>query len=211
MRRGCGMSNGVPRWTPEMLDAYNRRLEASRAKGATIHLPTVKLPGKKPEYKPAPASKFDAMVVVDPKLLAQGGVQVADIGHVPHRPKQRARVPVRAAEGKQSKTEIKYNREVLGGRGRFEPVSLRLPGGGRYTPDFMTIEDGTVTFHEVKGSYRLGSQGRAYTAFHDAAAYYPMWRFVWAHWDGKRWDCSTIPEIRKSEFDGESKYDGLHT
>ena len=87
-----------------------------------------------------------------------------------------------------------YNGECLGGRGRFEAVTLRLPGGGRYTPDFMTIDDGVVTFHEVKGSYRLGSQGRAYTAFHEAAAYYPMWRFVWAHWTGKTWDVSTIAE-----------------
>lgn len=105
-------------------------------------------------------------------------------------------VPFRAAEGKQSKTEEKYNREILGGVGRFEAVTLHLPGGGRYTPDFMTIDDGVVTFHEVKGSYRLGSQGRAYTAFHDAAAYYPMWRFVWAHWTGKEWECKTFPEIR---------------
>ena len=117
---------------------------------------------------------------------------------VPYQPKRRVAVPVRAAEGKQSKTEQKYNREILGGLGRFEPVSLHLPGGGRYTPDFMTVEDGVVTFHEVKGSYRLGSQGRAYTAFHEAAAYYPMWRFVWAHWTGREWDCKTLPEMRKT-------------
>lgn len=107
---------------------------------------------------------------------------------------KRVAVPLRAAEGKMSKTEERYRRDVLNGGGRFEPVSLRLPGGGRYTPDFMTIDDGVVTFHEVKGSYRLGSQGRAYTAFHEAAAYYPMWRFVWAHWTGKTWDVSTIAE-----------------
>ena len=107
---------------------------------------------------------------------------------VPYSPAESVAVPLRAAEAKQTKTEQKYNRECLGGRGRFEAVSLRLPGGGRYTPDFMTVDDGVVTFHEVKGSYRLGSQGRAYTAFHDAAAYYPMWRFVWAHWTGKEWD-----------------------
>ena len=107
---------------------------------------------------------------------------------------KRVAVPLRAAGGKQTKTEEKYNRECLAGRGRFEAVTLHLPGGGRYTPDFMTIDDGVVTFHEVKGSYRLGSQGRAYTAFHEAAAYYPMWRFVWAHWTGKTWDVSTIAE-----------------
>ena len=113
---------------------------------------------------------------------------------VPYSHAKRVAVPLRAAEGKMSKTEERYRRDVLNGGGRFEPVSLRLPGGGRYTPDFMTVDDGVVTFHEVKGSYRLGSQGRAYTAFHEAAAYYPMWRFVWAHWTGKTWGVSTIAE-----------------
>ena len=122
---------------------------------------------------------------------------------VPYSPVESVAVPLRAA-GKQTKTEEKYNRECLAGRGRFEAVTLHLPGGGRYTPDFMTVDDGVVTFHEVKGSYRLGSQGRAYTAFHDAAAYYPMWRFVWAHWTGKEWERRTVPEMREKPFDGES-------
>lgn len=113
---------------------------------------------------------------------------------VPYSPAESVAAPLRAATGKMTQTEARYNRDMLGGVGRFEPVSLRLPGGGRYTPDFMTVDDGVVTFHEVKGSYRLGSQGRAYTAFHEAAAYYPMWRFVWAHWTGKTWDVSTIAE-----------------
>lgn len=113
---------------------------------------------------------------------------------VPYSPAESVAAPLRPAEAKQTKTEQIYNRDMLGGRGRFEAVTLKLPGGGRYTPDFMTIDDGVVTFHEVKGSYRLGSQGRAYTAFHEAAAYYPMWRFVWAHWTGKTWDVSTIAE-----------------
>jgi len=110
----------------------------------------------------------------------------------PYAPAESAAVPLRAAEGKMTQTEQRYNRDVLGGRGRFEAVTLKLPGGGRYTPDFMTIDDGVATFHEVKGSYRLGSQGRAFTAFHDAAAYYPMWRFVWAHWTGREWERKTV-------------------
>lgn len=109
-------------------------------------------------------------------------------------PAKSAAVPSRAAEAKQTQTERRYNRDCLGGRGRFAPVALRLPGGGRYMPDFMTVDDGVVTFHEVKGSYRLGSQGRAFTAFHEAAAYYPMWRFVWAHWTGRAWERETLAE-----------------
>ncbi len=127
-----------------------------------------------------------------------GMARKLDMAHppIPYSPTESAAVPFRAAGGKQTKTEEKYNRECLLGRGRFETVTLRLPGGGRYTPDFMTVDDGVVTFHEVKGSYRLGSQGRAFTAFHDAAAYYPMWRFVWAHWTGKAWDRRTLSEMR---------------
>lgn len=91
-----------------------------------------------------------------------------------------AEVPVRGWEGRQTEVERRYNAEALGGKGRFEAVTLHLPGGCRYTPDFMTIDDGVPTFHEVKGAYRLPSQGRAWTAFREAAAAFPIWRFVWA-------------------------------
>jgi hypothetical protein len=110
----------------------------------------------------------------------------------PYSPSDITNVPVVGWQGKQSKTEEKYNRDILGGKGRFEAVCLYLPGGGRYTPDFMTIEDGVITFHEVKGSYRLQSQGRAWTAFKEACSAFPMWRFVWAHWTGKVWEQKTF-------------------
>lgn len=124
---------------------------------------------------------------------------------VPYAPAKCAKVPIRTAPGKQTATEKRYNRDCLGGRGRFEAVSLRLPGGGRYTPDFMTIDDGgVVTFHEVKGSYRLGSQGRAYTAFHEAAACFPMWRFVWAKWTGKAWERSVLADAGEDSENAEN-------
>lgn len=167
------MSKAVPHFSPEWLEDYNRRLSAMQQKAPAPK--AQKQPETPQAARPEPA----------PAL-------------VPYSPTESVAVPFRAAEGKQSKTEQKYNREVLGGRGRFEVVCLYLPGGGRYTPDFMTVDDGVITFHEVKGSYRLGSQGRAYTAFHEAAAYFPMWRFVWAHWTGKEWDCKTISEIRNN-------------
>ena len=164
------MSKAVPHYSPEWLEAYNKRLAAMRQKS------------------PAPKAKKAAET---PQETAAKNAPALES----YQPTESEAVPFRAAEGKQSKTEQKYNREVLGGVGRFEAVTLHLPGGGRYTPDFMTVDDGVITFHEVKGSYRLGSQGRAYTAFHDAAAYYPMWRFVWAHWTGKDWECKTVPQI----------------
>ena len=83
-------------------------------------------------------------------------------------------------------------------------IKARLPSDGRPTyvlvdeiqmckpPEDEKDKPGRVTFHEVEGSYRLGSQGRAFTAFHEAAAYYPMWRFVWAKWTGRAWERKTV-------------------
>ena len=89
--------------------------------------------------------------------------------------------PVRSAVRVPNKTEADYNRRHLNGHGIYEAVTLRLPGGSRYTPDYMTVDqDGRVTLHEVKGSYRLHSQGRAMTAFRECAAFFKMFGFVWA-------------------------------
>lgn len=79
-----------------------------------------------------------------------------------------------------NKTEAEYNRRFLSGRGRYEAVTLRLPGGSRYTPDWVSVEDGRMTLHEVKGAYRFHSQGRALTAFREAVAAFPEFGFVWA-------------------------------
>jgi len=79
-----------------------------------------------------------------------------------------------------NKTEAEYNRLYLAGRGLYEAVTLKLPGGSRYTPDWMTFEGDAVTLHEVKGAFRFGSQGRAFTAFRECAAAFPCFAFVWA-------------------------------
>jgi methionine-rich copper-binding protein CopC len=91
------------------------------------------------------------------------------------------KVAIRTARREPNKTEDEYNRRYLGGLGKYESVSLRLPGGSRYTPDWQSVAaDGRVTFHEVKGSYRFGSHGRAATAFRECAAAFPEFNFVWA-------------------------------
>jgi hypothetical protein len=41
-------------------------------------------------------------------------------------------------------------------------------------------DGGAVELHEVKGSYRFGSHGRAVTAFREAVAAFPCFAFVWA-------------------------------
>ncbi len=88
---------------------------------------------------------------------------------------------IRVKKREPNKTEAEYNRRYLGGHGKFESVSLRLPGGSRYTPDWQSVgADGRVTFHEVKGPYRFHSQGRAATAFRECVAAFPEFNFVWA-------------------------------
>ena len=95
---------------------------------------------------------------------------------------------------KPNKTEARYNTERLNGQGRYEALTFRLPGASRYTPDWVVIHpDGRTELHEVKGTYRLGSHGRARTAFCEAAAAFPMFRFLWAErlenggWTQKEW------------------------
>ena len=91
------------------------------------------------------------------------------------------KVAIRAKRREPNTTEAEYNRRYLGGLGKYEAVSLRLPGGSRYTPDWQSVgADGRVTFHEVKGSYRFGSQGRAATAFRECVAAFPEFDFTWA-------------------------------
>ena len=88
---------------------------------------------------------------------------------------------MRTAGREPNKTEAEYNRRYLGGAGKYESVSLRLPGGSRYTPDWQSVgADGRVPFHEVKGSYRFHSQGRAVTAFRECVAAFPEFDFTWA-------------------------------
>lgn len=84
-----------------------------------------------------------------------------------------------------NKNEEMFNRLVLGGRGKFEVITLHLPGGSRYTPDFVTFDktdEGllvAVHLYEVKGTYRLNSQGRTLTAWREARAAFPEFTFHW--------------------------------
>lgn len=178
--------SGAPRFSEKWLQAYNERLRAlSSARPSATRTPADR-PDARQNGRKAPPRARTGLAVSSSAYAAEA-----------------VAVPSRAYGGKQTQTERRYNRDVLHGRGRFEAVSLYLPGGGRYTPDFMTVDDGVVTFHEVKGSYRLGSQGRALTAFQEAAAAFPMWRFVWAAerrgggFDVRRVECAAM------EGDGE--------
>ena len=86
-----------------------------------------------------------------------------------------------------NKTEARFNRDVLEGCGIFEGVSFRLPGGTRYTPDFVYWEGGNMFCVEVKGEYRFPSESGAVARFREARAAFPAVYFEWWKWDGKEW------------------------
>ncbi len=120
---------------------------------------------------------------LDSALAANKGLSVA--GAVTTRPEP-PKPAQRQADGPAgpNKTEARYNNERLGGKGRYEAITFRLPGGSRYTPDYY---EPPMTVHEVKGAYRFGSHGRALTAFKEARAAFRAFRFVWAEWTGEGW------------------------
>ena len=115
-----------------------------------------------------------------PRLREQAERQLAARASEPPQPRTSNSEPRISSPRKPNKTEAEYNIMRLGGKGMYEAITLRLPGGSRYTPDWVTVEGGTVTLHEVKGSYRLNSHGRAATAFRECVVAFPCFRFVWA-------------------------------
>jgi len=86
-----------------------------------------------------------------------------------------------------SSTERRFLAEMLAGMdARFEAVTFKLANGHRYTPDFVVVENGNIAkCCEVKGSYKLHSQGRSRMAFDQARVEYPGIRWIWATWEGK--------------------------
>lgn len=115
--------------------------------------------------------------------------------HIPEKPQTPAYAKPGGNRGKSAqprrpnKTEERFNREMLGGRGVYEGLTFRLPGGSRYTPDWIYVDGaGVVHAFEVKGAYRFHSQGRALTAFREARAAFPWVSFHWVVWDGGKWE-----------------------
>jgi hypothetical protein len=85
-----------------------------------------------------------------------------------------------------NKTEAAYRAEVLGRRGdvvavQYEPLTLRMANGHRYTPDWVVATTaGRIECHEVKGGYALPSHQRARLAFDQARIEFPWIVWVWA-------------------------------
>lgn len=124
-------------------------------------------------------------------LTASDGKPLSGVGFPPATSERVVVASRRAISGARkgpNKTEQAYNLRFLGGEGRYEAITLRLPGGSRYTPDWLSVCPlGFVHLHEVKGSYRHPSHGRALTAWREARAAFPCFRFHWAVWSGREW------------------------
>lgn len=91
------------------------------------------------------------------------------------RPATRPRLPGKASRpghraGVMNSTEAAYSAHLQARKERgeiqrfwFEPVTLKLATGVRYTPDFMVLEnDGLITFRECKGTTGKAGSEKAY-------------------------------------------------
>jgi len=90
--------------------------------------------------------------------------------------------------GEANQTERRFEQQFLQNTPRvYEGITFRLPGGSRYTPDWVWWVGGQMYAVEVKGNYRHHSHGRARTAFKECVAAYPRVIFWWATWTGSTW------------------------
>ena len=90
--------------------------------------------------------------------------------------------------GEPNQTERRFEQLFLHNTPRaYEGVTFRLPGGSRYTPDWVWWVGSQMYAVEVKGSYRHHSHGRARTAFKECVVAFPHVIFWWATWTGKTW------------------------
>ena len=92
-------------------------------------------------------------------------------------------------------TEARYRREVLRAfpaeAVAYESRSFAITRTTRreYTPDWtVTTPNNPTAYHEVKGSYKLGSEDRARLAWELAAEQNPDAAFVWAVLTRRGWE-----------------------
>ena len=127
----------------------------------------------------------------DRAALGLDGHAVTPVAHKPTDAPQRTTEVKERPRGRKgpNKTEATYRDERLRGLdARYEALTFRMANGHRYTPDWVVFRDGVpVACHEVKGSYRMHSHGRARLAFDQARAEFPGLTWEWTVWNGKVW------------------------
>lgn len=105
--------------------------------------------------------------------------------------KARRRVP-----GEMNRTEAKYAERLATMKATgeivdwsFETITLKLAKDTRYTPDFwVTMPDGLLEFHEVKGFMR----DDAWVKLKFAAERFPGFTFRLVRWVAKNWEIKEI-------------------
>jgi hypothetical protein len=131
--------------------------------------------------------------------------------HIPEKPQTPAHAKPGGNRGKSAqprrpnKTEERFNQEMLGGRGVYEGLTFRLPGGSRYTPDWIYEANGQLFAVECKGPHRFPSEGRALTAFLEARAAWRSVVFTWFRWTGTEWREQHCEAVGRGENGGEKK------
>jgi len=104
-----------------------------------------------------------------------------------------------------NKTEERFNRDMLAGRGVYVGLTFRLPGGSRYTPDWIYEAHGQLFAVEVKGPHRFPSEGRALTAFLEARAAWRAVVFTWFRWTGSEWREQHCEAVASGGIEAEKK------
>lgn len=137
----------------------------------------------------ARAEKLDS--VDDATTASQNAPKTAHKGFS-HIKGKKSPSPIRLPRSKYkgpNKTEAQFNADFLFGDGKYEALTLHLPSGVKYTPDWLFEDDGDVYLVEVKGGYHLPTMGRSVMAFKIACEQFPMFGFIFAELckDGRTW------------------------
>lgn len=78
----------------------------------------------------------------------------------------------------------------------YEPMSLRLAPGARYTPDFLVVNnDGTLTLFETKGFWREAGRVRIKVA----ADRFPWFEFIGVQKAHGSWQYEHFSHMQESE------------
>jgi len=139
---------------------------------------------------------------------ASGASTLAPIAGQPQTPAHAKPVGNRgkpAQPKRPNKTEERFNRDMLGGRGEYQGITFRLPGGSRYTPDWIYEAHGQLFAVEVKGPHRFPSEGRARTAFLEARAARRSVVFMWFRWTGSEWREQHCEAVGRGEIEAAKK------
>ena len=168
----------------DLPDRFHKQVE-EQLRQSSVKKPTLPKP-QPPKNPDRPLGRPSPLPTTTPSKLTLA----------PASPKSRfsAPLPRNLRASKMTKPEIAFNRDFLENQGLFEGITLKLPGGDNYTPDFVCLLDGHPTVVECKGSFRLQSEGRAHTAFFEAAANFSwLFTFVWAVYQkGGSWDIKHV-------------------